>query len=698
MLRPVVEAGDRWWWARVIDRADIVDVDLVAAQGFSTARSAIRAYVRGGFRRGLTLNPLVMERLVASQLSDVGRVPALYAYLVNDPRRIQVNISWNAPSYASAHPECLTDPAGPLGHAWRKARADGSITLGARGHAVDVPWSRVMDAALAAVSRSRSVDTRDGLADVLPPRIFVCEIDDDERDLAYALDAVLTAAGETASALILAPTGSSAEAWIASALIALWFPHTRVLRLDHTALDALPSRSDGVVIVRSARSEISASSLSLLAREGVRGTVAPLWLDDDGTVASAGLFVRDGRYRHLLAGHPVEDVTTTEVIRVPRIAGATFARPLGAATEAQDRTLLEATVRTRSTPPPTGRVDTADTDLTEYLAPAGLEVRAWSGGVPLVRRPARRVTLPDGRSVPALRWAIKIAAPPGRPGEYWGDTHFARGVAEALRRLGQDVVIDAYSARDRPTAILDDVVLALRGPEPLEAQTGARSVLWVISHPDEITAVDVADFDLVFAASGTWASSATVRFGRPVHTLLQCTDIARFHPTGRPREAERVFVGTARGIARPSVVEPIRAGLPLSVYGPDWTGYIPAQYVVARSVPNDQLPALYESADAVLNDHWPAMQRAGFVSNRLFDVVAAGGRAISDHVDGIDTLFDGAVVTYRTIPELLDIMRGPLDRLFPDPARLAEISAEIRLRHSFDERASQLLAAVMDLG
>lgn len=304
-------------------------------------------------------------------------------------------------------------------------------------------------------------------------------------------------------------------------------------------------------------------------------------------------------------------------------------------------------------------------------------------------------TLPSGESVPRLRWAIKTSAPAGATSESWGDTHFARALARALERAGQYAAVDALPAAKRLTSALDDVVLVLRGPHRVDAPPAEQRLLWIISHPDEVTASEIEGFDCVFAASERWAEVASSRFGSHIRPLLQCTDPGRFHPVGLPRSADLAFVGTARGIARPSVIVPIRAGAQVSVYGPDWRGYIPASAVAGTHVANAALPALYESAGAVLNDHWPAMKREGFVSNRLFDVIACGGRAISDEVDGIDELFGGAVRTYASAEDLRELVSRPLDGIFPSDPELEAISHRVREQHSFDNRARQLLDAVL---
>ncbi|WAC67902.1 CgeB family protein [Microbacterium sp. SL75] len=453
------------------------------------------------------------------------------------------------------------------------------------------------------------------------------------------------------------------------------------------------------LIVRGPHSEISAPSLIQLAEAAAHGPVAPLWLGWDGAVASAGLGVHDGLPFHLLSGAPSEDAFALGPEIFPwRRAGMTFAHRAGDASKTH-RTLTTVVVRAPASDDDLDQDASGipDTDIEPLVAQRGWRVSHWGPSGPAFARNPASVTLADGSRVPSLRWALKIAAPPGRPGEAWGDTHFARGLAGALRRRGQEVVIDAYAARNRSTTGLDDVSLALRGPEHLEPQADALSLLWVISHPDEIAASDVAGFDAVFAASEKWADETSRAWARPILPLLQCTDAARFRPQGTLRTNRFVFVGTARGIARPSVVEPVRAGLPVDVYGPDWRGYIPSAVIRAEGVPNDQLPRLYEGARAVLNDHWPAMQRHGFVSNRLFDVVAAGGRAVSDDVAGIAELFHGAVATYRSVPEMLRILEHDLDDVLPDDRSLEAISASVRRDHSFDARADTLLRTAIEL-
>ncbi len=707
-LRPLVASIDRLWWAYVIRRADIVDRDYVRAQlgrPISSA-AAIRRYVKGGHRAGLRLSPLFVDSAVGDHLPEAWRVPALYAYLVADPRGLQVSPLWDAVAYAEAHPEAWNALGGPVGHAWHRRDTD-SLPFGPTAQPAQVPWSqltRVIVDAAALAREDREVAATPGGAPVA--RELIMAIGPGEEDVDESLTEAVQFVQARDHGVAMVVMDDRAEDWTLASLLCAQHPRVRISRRrladPAVALDELVASSAAdVVVVRGPNQTLSAANAIRLAEhvEAAEGGAlfAPVWRDADGTIAAVGA-TAEGRF---LAGHPVEDLgpfRQNTTLEVPALAGTTFAarrsdlttrlQGADAAARLVGHTFVALDTETRT------RTHAAAAALPEIATPADqlLQRGGWErAGAGTLRRPRREAQLHDGTTVPVLRWALQTATPVGPRAEGWGDTHFARALAAALRRLGQEVVIDAYAARTRETRYLDDVTVALRGPEPLEASPFGISLLWIISHPDEIRASDLADFDAVFAASALWADLATAAFGVPVIALPQCTDPTRFRPSGRVRGRDILFVGTARGIFRPSIVEPIRAGIPVTVIGPDWRGWIPAERIVATGVSNDQLPALYEGAGVVLNDHWPAMQERGFIGNRLFDVVASGGRAISDDVDGIAELFGGAVKTWDTVPELIEMLSGDLDAIFPAQRDLMAISARIRDEHSFDARARTLL-------
>ncbi|WP_449373277.1 hypothetical protein [Arthrobacter psychrolactophilus] len=112
-------------------------------------------------------------------------------------------------------------------------------------------------------------------------------------------------------------------------------------------------------------------------------------------------------------------------------------------------------------------------------------------GFPM-RKPEVRSLTRSG--VPRLRWSIKTSAPSNRLSQssyYWGDWYFAQSLSDALGRLGQIVTVDSVENRGKLSGYLDDVVLNLRGLEPIVPVEGALNVTWVISHPDLVTPEDV---------------------------------------------------------------------------------------------------------------------------------------------------------------------------------------------------------------
>jgi spore maturation protein CgeB len=156
-------------------------------------------------------------------------------------------------------------------------------------------------------------------------------------------------------------------------------------------------------------------------------------------------------------------------------------------------------------------------------------------------------------------------------------------------------------------------------------------------------------------------------------------------------------VAKTRHVLRPVVADALAAGLRPAVYGGGWRELVDPSLVVADHVDNELLPTVYSSASVVLNDHWGTMRAWSFVSNRLFDVLACGTPVISDAVDGLAELLDGAVPEYRTPTEL----RALVDEVLADPAAARERAGRGReivlANHTMDHRARQLVHDVSRL-
>lgn len=243
-----------------------------------------------------------------------------------------------------------------------------------------------------------------------------------------------------------------------------------------------------------------------------------------------------------------------------------------------------------------------------------------------------------------LNFAIKIPAPYEQRHQ-WGDFHYADSLRIALENMGHSVVLDFHGQWYKRPANRDDVVIAIRGLTAYKPARGQINILWNISHPDQVSFEEYESFDQVYVASLSYASFLGTFLKARVKPLLQCSDPSRFYfrelKTTKPDRI--LFVGNSRNEYRPIVKKAIEAGQDIEIYGTLWHQFVQGEYVVGENIPNDELREYYASYGVVLNDHWESMRVFGFVSNRIFDVLAAGGTLISDSLPSISRLFGDAV-------------------------------------------------------
>ena len=324
--------------------------------------------------------------------------------------------------------------------------------------------------------------------------------------------------------------------------------------------------------------------------------------------------------------------------------------------------------------------------------------RVGAGNPSLLRTLAERRWSHDDFGAP-LAISIQICPQRWDGAERWGDTHFARALAEELERRGHAARIEVLAEWDAPERPPADVTIHLRGLWPYVPHPDELNVLWNISHPDLVTAAECDAFDLVLTPSARHAQRLQRVTSTPVHVLEQATDPTVFFPEADPAHArELVFVGNSRGIFRPIVRDLLEgngaAGRDLAVWGQGWGGMLPDGVLAGQHLRNDGVRRAYSSAALVLNDHWDDMREQGIVSNRVFDALACEALVVSDHLPEIVERFGDAVVTYRTPQDL----HAQLDALLADPEQRAERAARGRAlvlaEHTFRHRVDALLAAL----
>ena len=292
-----------------------------------------------------------------------------------------------------------------------------------------------------------------------------------------------------------------------------------------------------------------------------------------------------------------------------------------------------------------------------------------------------------------LHVGMVVASPPIRAGAKWGDWALAWGLARSLTREDVTATVRDNSWVDHPRTRSDDVLLVLRGLGRVKRTPGQRHVLWVISHPDDVSPDECHEADLVLAGSRRLAEHLRTRTDTPVEILLQATDHRRFTPI--PTESryrhDVTIVANTRGVYRRCVSDSLAAGLRPAIYGRGWDDLVDRDLIAARHIPNRQLPAVYSSAGVLINDHWEEMRRWGMVSNRLFDAAACGTPIVTDEVPGLEEIFGDSVATYASPRDLAAVV----EQILTDPEatrrRTDEARARVIAQHTFDHRARTLL-------
>lgn len=288
--------------------------------------------------------------------------------------------------------------------------------------------------------------------------------------------------------------------------------------------------------------------------------------------------------------------------------------------------------------------------------------------------------------------AIKVPIPNMDEAERWGDYHFGLGLKKYFERMGYMVLLQILPDWDNGDSDECDVVIVLRGLSIYTPKSHQINYMWNISHPDKVDDEEYNQYDKVFVASELWAEKLSRRLTTPVEAMPQCTDPEIFYPSEEESKGkwhhEVLFVGNSRKVYRQILKDLIPCDYELSVYGGMWNEIIDPKYVKGEFLPNDQLGNYYSAADILLNDHWDSMKEYGFISNRVFDGLAAGAYMISDRVNGIENLFPSDVLcTYESKEEL----KGKVRKAMNDVEYRTKVKERARdfvvSQHSFENRA-----------
>ncbi len=291
------------------------------------------------------------------------------------------------------------------------------------------------------------------------------------------------------------------------------------------------------------------------------------------------------------------------------------------------------------------------------------------------------------------RVAIKIACPNRQVRNAWGDYHYASALSKAFARIGIRSNVEFLENWTRPEP--NTVSLVLRGLAPLKFKIPCRShlsLMWVISHPENVTEKELRSHDHVFVASEAMGNIYEKSLGKSLSVLMQCTDRTRFYPRS-PDIAPQynlLLVGNSRNIFRTSVKAAIEANVPVDIIGGGWNQFVPEKWIKGTEISNDLLPETYARCNVIINDHWDSMNEQKILSNRVFDAIAMGKPIVTDTVEGLPTEIACAAFKFNNSETFRSAVRDAKDAAAKTPELFHRASKLIRDLHSFDNRAEKI--------
>lgn len=301
----------------------------------------------------------------------------------------------------------------------------------------------------------------------------------------------------------------------------------------------------------------------------------------------------------------------------------------------------------------------------------------------------------------AIRLCLPCPAP--RPGKIWGDWYFGQSLARSLEAAGRTVRVSTDPDSTKPSWARGlrgrkpwrkEIDLVIRGKKPWRKLARRPLFIWLISQPSTLTEEEIAQAEHIFVASEPYAKILEDR-GISASFLPQCTDPALFSPDRSESglKVEALFVGNRRdSFTRPVVDLALRTGREIAVWGRGWDGSLPPGTFRGKAIPNDDLGRYYASAGVVLNDHHPDMRDAGFVSNRVYDVLASGTPILTEEMQGIPADLRPALDVYTS-----DSFAAAFDRaLGAHDAGRKDVADYVRAHHGFANRAHNIVEVIGD--
>ena len=297
----------------------------------------------------------------------------------------------------------------------------------------------------------------------------------------------------------------------------------------------------------------------------------------------------------------------------------------------------------------------------------------------------------------SISFRILIAPNNLKRASRWGDYFFARSLKKGFEAEGVAARIVARDGwyKDLRDNEFDVYLRGFGGFEPIDGRT---SLIWVISHPGNIQIEELTKYDHVFVATRNRRPLARALGRFKVHSMLQATDPEIMRPDADAVTSDLLFVGINRRGGRPTLAHAKACGMDIDLYGSGWADHPEyGHWLKSDLIPNEELGRYYAGATAVLNDHWRDMRRSGYISNRVFDVLACGRPLISDTVSGLPEEFQPFIYTWTDTESFREVVEAARNESDHRRAERLALSETVRREHSFQARAREFIRKVHEI-
>ena len=303
------------------------------------------------------------------------------------------------------------------------------------------------------------------------------------------------------------------------------------------------------------------------------------------------------------------------------------------------------------------------------------------------------------RNVNALDIGLKISA--ASSWHNWGDYILGQDLKDGLEQIGHSVtpyyIGNFYGDKNTDMDIYMHGFVPFNPPKeknkinimylyyPLETANMQKydNLTNAIESDWYSLQTELWNFDLIAVASPSYLKEIE-KFGIPTIYTSQFTNPKKFfYEYDKDKAYDILFVGRP-GYERISAKWAIESGFDVALFGSGWQNKAPIEYFKGDYIDNEELHKYYASAKIVLNDTREDMKKAGFISNRIFDVTASRGFVISDYMPEIEQIYGDSIPMFKTKEELkflLDFyLNHPADRI-----KKAKKAQEITLKNFTNE-------------